>query len=188
MAISSTGWRRANPATKEPRTAAGSDRKSKSKVKAQKSKGKSAGRTAMRQVRFGFQHRKKPVKRQSRSLLRFDFCVLTFDLLFCLLSLLSVRCFAQAPPSEPYAAIIRAAVSYNGPGRDAGHDLAGAEIRLGLLAPLAGPRQAEGEALRRAAEMAIEEENATSPPGGRRLALVTRDESGPWGQASAQIV
>ena len=36
--------------------------------------------------------------------------------------------------------------------------------------------------------MAIEEENATSLPGGRRLTLVTRDESGPWGQASSEIV
>jgi branched-chain amino acid transport system substrate-binding protein len=103
-------------------------------------------------------------------------------------SLIAALCFAQAPPARPYAAIDRDAVSYNGTGRDGGHDLAGTEIRLGLLAPLAGPRQAEGAALRRAAEMAIEEENATSLPGGHRLVLVMRDESGPWDQASAQIV
>jgi len=103
-------------------------------------------------------------------------------------SLFAAATFAQSPPAAPYASINRDAVSYNGPGRDTGHDLAGPEIRLGLLVPLAGPRQAEGEELRRAAEMAIEEENAASLPGGRRLALVTRDESGPWGQASAQIV
>jgi branched-chain amino acid transport system substrate-binding protein len=36
--------------------------------------------------------------------------------------------------------------------------------------------------------MAIEEENATSLPGGRRLTLVTRDESGPWGRAASEIV
>jgi branched-chain amino acid transport system substrate-binding protein len=36
--------------------------------------------------------------------------------------------------------------------------------------------------------MAIEEANAASLPASPRLALVTRDESGPWGQASAQIV
>ncbi len=137
-------------------------------------------------------------------LLHFAFCILTcssgfvlrllpiafptclLPTAYCLLSLFSVPCFAQQP--KPYAAINRDAVSYNGPGRDGGHDLAGPEIRLGLLAPLAGPRQAEGEALRRAAQMAIEEENATSLPGRRRLTLVTRDESGPWGQASAQIV
>jgi branched-chain amino acid transport system substrate-binding protein len=97
-------------------------------------------------------------------------------------------CLAQAPPAEPYAALNRGAVDYNGPGRDAGHDLAGKDIRLGLLAPLAGPRQPEGEALGRAAQMAVDEENSTSLPAGRRLVLVTRDESGPWGQASAEIV
>ena len=95
---------------------------------------------------------------------------------------------AQEVRITPYAAINRDAVSYNGPGRDSGHDLAGPEIHFGLLAPLTGPRQGEGEALRRAAEMAIEEENATSLPGGRHMSLVTRDESGPWGQASNEIV
>jgi branched-chain amino acid transport system substrate-binding protein len=115
----------------------------------------------------------------------FDFCLLTFALLF---SLPTFLCLAQTPLTEPYAAINHSAVNYNGPGRDGGHDLAGSEIRLGLLAPLAGPRQAEGEALRHAAEMAIEEENTTPLPGGRRLALITRDESGPWGRASGEIV
>lgn len=101
-------------------------------------------------------------------------------------ALSAALCFAQEP--KPYAAINRDAVSYNGPGRDAAHDLAGPEIRLGLLAPLAGPRQTEGEELRRAAEMAVEEENAASLPGGLRLVLATRDESGPWGRASSEIV
>jgi branched-chain amino acid transport system substrate-binding protein len=146
---------------------------------------------AIIQIRFGFQPRKEQeeeIRRRGRPLLTFAFCLLTFDLLFCLHSLSPILGFAQSPPAVPYAAINRDAVRYNGPGRDTGHDLAGTEIRLGLLTPLAGPRQAEGEALRHAAEMAIEEENAASLPGGRRLALVTRDESGPWGQASAQIV
>jgi branched-chain amino acid transport system substrate-binding protein len=89
--------------------------------------------------------------------------------------------------AAPYATINRHAVSYNGPGREVGHDLAGAEIRIGLLAPLAGPRRAEGEELRRAAQMAIEQESAISL-GGCPLTLATRDESGPWGQASAEIV
>jgi len=120
--------------------------------------------------------------------LPFAFCLLTFDLFFCLLSLFAVPCFAQAPSAEPYAAINHNAVTYNGPGRDAKHDLAGTEISVGLLVPLAGPRQAEGLALRRAAQMAVDEENASSLPGGSRLQLVARDENGPWGQASAQIV
>jgi ABC-type branched-subunit amino acid transport system substrate-binding protein len=79
-------------------------------------------------------------------------------------------------------------VSYSGPGRDAGHDLTDTEIRIGLLAPLTGARQAEGKALRQAAELAIEELNATSLPGARRLVLVARDESGQWGAASSEIV
>jgi branched-chain amino acid transport system substrate-binding protein len=95
-------------------------------------------------------------------------------------------CFAQEP--RPYAAINYNSVNYNGPGRDAGHDLAGAEIHIGLLLPMAGPHQAEGEALRRGAQMAVGEENANFLPGDHRLILVARDESGPWGQASAQIV
>jgi branched-chain amino acid transport system substrate-binding protein len=135
---------------------------------------------------FGSRHLKEAAKRESRPSLPFAFCILPFALLFCLLSLFSVLCFAQEP--KPYAAINRDAVNYNGPGRDTGHDLAGTDIRLGLLAPLAGPRQTEGEALGRAAQIAIDEENATSLPAGRRLVLVRRDESGPWGQASAEIV
>jgi len=160
----------------------------------QKSKRRSAERTAIIQNSCIPQHRRAEVKRQRQLLFTFDFCVLTFDLFFrllsaacCLISLFSVLCFAQEPSPKPYASINHDAVSYNGPGRDAGHDLAGSEIRLGLLAPLAGPRQAEGEALRHAAEMAIEEENATSLPDGRRLTLLVRDESGPWGQSATQI-
>jgi branched-chain amino acid transport system substrate-binding protein len=79
-------------------------------------------------------------------------------------------------------------VSYNGPGRDAEHDLAGPEVRVGLLAPLAGTRHAEGEALCRATEMGVEEANAASLPGGRHLTIVKRDESGSWGRASSEIV
>jgi branched-chain amino acid transport system substrate-binding protein len=152
----------------------------------------------MMQGSIGFNYRNGKFKRPGPPLLPFDFCVLTFDLLFCLLctafcvlSPFSALSFAQSPSAAPYAAIDRNAVNYSGPGRDAGHDLAGTEIRIGLLAPLSGSQQAEGDALRRAAQMAIDEINASSPlglPGGNRLSLVSRDESGPWGQASKQVV
>jgi branched-chain amino acid transport system substrate-binding protein len=95
--------------------------------------------------------------------------------------------FAQAP-AEPYAVIPRDAVNYSGPGRDARHDLEGAEIKIGFLAPLTGPHQDEGKALLQAAQLAIEDEAASPLPEGRRLSLVPRDQSGPWGRASNEIV
>ncbi len=119
------------------------------------------------------------------------FCILQLRRPWMTLSAVALfvpAAFSQAPPAEPYAVLNREAVNYNGPGRGAGHDLAGTDIRLGLLAPLTGPRQTEGEALGRAAQMAIDEENATRLPAGRRLVLVTRNESGQWGRASAEIV
>jgi branched-chain amino acid transport system substrate-binding protein len=79
-------------------------------------------------------------------------------------------------------------VNYAGPGRDAKHDLAGSEIRIGLLAPLSGSHQDEGKALLQAAQLAIEDEAANPLPEGRRLALVPRDQNGPWGRASNEIV
>ena len=128
---------------------------------------------------------------QAMQVLPFAFCPLPFAFSTCLVPTACFLVFASlsfAQEPKPYAAIDHDAVSYNGPGRDTGHDLVGSEIRLGLLAPLAGPRQAEGEALRGAAQMAVEEENATALPGGRRMVLVTQDETGPWGQVSPQIV
>ena len=95
--------------------------------------------------------------------------------------------FAQAPP-QPYAVMSRDAVNYAGPGRDASHDLEGSEIRIGFLAPLTGPRQDEGKALLLAAQLAIEDEAASPLAEGRRLSLVSRDQSGPWGRASNEIV
>jgi len=95
--------------------------------------------------------------------------------------------FAQAPP-QPYAVIPRDGVNYSGPGRDAGHDLEGAEIKIGFLAPLTGPHLDEGKALLQAAQLALEDEAASPLPKGRRLSIVPRDQSGPWGRASNEIV
>ena len=93
----------------------------------------------------------------------------------------------QTPP-QPYAVIPRDAVNYSGPDRDASHDLRGIEIKIGLLAPLTGPRQNEGKALLQAAQLAIEDEAARPFPGGRRLSLVARDQSDSWGRATNEIV
>lgn len=89
---------------------------------------------------------------------------------------------------KPYAAIDHDAVSYAGPGRDTGHDLDGPVVKIGFLAPLGGPRRSEGHALLEAAQMALEDEAASPLPEGRRLALATGDESGPWGRVSSEIV
>jgi branched-chain amino acid transport system substrate-binding protein len=66
--------------------------------------------------------------------------------------------------------------------------LRGSEIKIGLLAPLTGARQDESKALLRAAQLAIEDEAASPLPEGRRLSIVQRDQSGPWGRASNEIV
>jgi branched-chain amino acid transport system substrate-binding protein len=95
--------------------------------------------------------------------------------------------FAQAP-SQPYAVLPHDAVNYSGPGRDAAHDLKGSEIKIGFLAPLTGPHQTDGKALLEAAQMAIEDEAATPVPEGQRMAIIPRDQSGPWGRASSEIV
>ncbi|MGA2072956.1 MAG: ABC transporter substrate-binding protein [Terriglobia bacterium] len=107
-----------------------------------------------------------------------------------LLAALFACCSPALPqtPSQPYAVIPRDAVNYSGPGRDSSHDLPGSEIKIGLLAPLTGPRQNEGKALLEAAKLAIEDEAASPFPGGRRLSIVARDQSDSWGRATNEIV
>ena len=91
-------------------------------------------------------------------------------------------------PAQPYAVIPRDAVNYAGPGRDASYDLEGTEIKIGLLAPLTGSEAKDGKALLQAAQMAVEDDAAIPLPQGRRLRIVPRDQSGPWGRASSEIV
>ena len=109
------------------------------------------------------------------------------SLLLAALLVSTLHGFAQAPP-QPYAVLPRDGVNYSGPGRDASHDLAGSEIKIGFLAPLTGPHQDEGKAWLQAAQLAIEDEAASPLPEGRRLSIVPRDQSGPWGRASNEIV
>jgi branched-chain amino acid transport system substrate-binding protein len=56
------------------------------------------------------------------------------------------------------------------------------------MLPLEGQRVAEGRILLQAAQLALEEEAANPLPDGRRLQFAVGDESGPWGQASNEIV
>jgi branched-chain amino acid transport system substrate-binding protein len=124
---------------------------------------------------------------RSTRLTRSPLC-LSFVVLASLASAVATCAQTHSTPQKPYAAINHEAINYAGPGREAAHDLPGPEIRIGLLAPLQGVRKAEGEALRQAAQMALEDEAASPLPGGRRLALVARDETGLWGRASSEIV
>ncbi len=116
-----------------------------------------------------------------RSLIDHVFSVLLITSLFA-------AAVASSQTAAPYAEIDPRAVGYAGPGRDAAHDLPGTEIRIGLIVPLQGPREAEGKALRLAAQLALQDEAAVPFPDHRRLALAVRDESGPWGRASSEIV
>ena len=105
--------------------------------------------------------------------------------LFVMVGCVAVACAQNQPPPAPYASIGSNGVSYAGPGREAAYDLTGPVIRIGLLAPLHGPQKAEGEAMVAAAQMALHDVAQTPLPGGRRVALVLGDESGPfWGHTS----
>jgi ABC-type branched-subunit amino acid transport system substrate-binding protein len=92
---------------------------------------------------------------------------------------------------KPYATLDREGVTYRGPAISAEKEMSDARngAVIGLVIPLKGAQQAEGKALLAAAQLAIEEEQLTGPLGdGLRLELVARDETGPWGQASMEIL
>ena len=113
-----------------------------------------------------------------------------------LLSLLGL--FATATPAlaqsdaatpKPYATLDRQSVAYRGPVSATEKDLPDGTAVIGLILPLRGRQQLEGKLLLAAAQLAIEEEQSLGPlADGRRLGLVARDESGPWGQASSEIL
>jgi ABC-type branched-subunit amino acid transport system substrate-binding protein len=98
--------------------------------------------------------------------------------------------YAQSDNSttKPYATLDRQAVTYRGPVA-AGQFSPGENAVIGAMLPLHGPEQAEGQALLAALQVAVDQELARGAlPDGRKLLLVARDESGPWGQASSEIL
>ncbi|HXH48791.1 MAG TPA: ABC transporter substrate-binding protein [Terriglobia bacterium] len=103
-----------------------------------------------------------------------------------------IACPARAQQSGapvPYASIGSTGVSYAGAGRGSSYDLAGPVIHIGVLAPLKGPRKVDGEAIVRAAQMALEDAAQRPLPGGIRLELAIGDESGPaWGRVSDAVL
>jgi branched-chain amino acid transport system substrate-binding protein len=120
------------------------------------------------------------------------FVFLLRKLLPCLFAfaLIVASAFAQSASSPtPYASMNRDDVAYRGPDRGSAKDLPGEVTTIGVLLPIRGARAAQGSALRAAAQMALDDEiastiAATSP----RLALAFRDESERWGQASSEMV
>jgi ABC-type branched-subunit amino acid transport system substrate-binding protein len=91
--------------------------------------------------------------------------------------------------TKPYATLDRQSVSYLGPARAPEKELPNSVAVIGMILPLQGPQQSEGKAILAAAQLSLEAEQSLGPlPDGRKLALVARDESGPWGQASTQIL
>jgi len=112
-------------------------------------------------------------------------------LLLCILAVAPTCAQSQSDPvtAKPYAILDRQSVAYRGPIRSVESDLTAATAVIGMILPLKGSQQPEGKALLVAAQLAIEEERAAGPlPGGPELQLAVRDESGPWGQASAEIL
>jgi len=112
-------------------------------------------------------------------------------LLFIGLMACAVPIAAQTVPAtaKPYATLDREAVTYRGPGRESEKNLPQGVAAIGLILSLRGRQEVAGKALLAAAQLALEEEQAAGPlPDGRRLILETRDESGPWGQASSEIL
>lgn len=96
---------------------------------------------------------------------------------------------ARAQRVRPYASIAAEGEGYAGAGRAAANDLTGSVVRIGLLVPLRGAQKAEGEAMVAAARLALRDAGGEALPGGRRVALAVRDESGPsWGAVSDAVI
>ncbi len=106
-----------------------------------------------------------------------------------LVVLLALGAGVRAQSVAPYASIATDGESYAGPGRAVANDLTGKVVRIGMLAPLHGARKAEGDAMVAAARIALQDAGGDVLPGGRRVELAVRDESGPsWGAVSDEVI
>jgi branched-chain amino acid transport system substrate-binding protein len=96
---------------------------------------------------------------------------------------------AQIVKPHPYASIAIDGEDYNGPGRASANDLSGEIIRIGLLAPLHGPRKPEGDAMLAAAQIALHDAASRRLVHGRRIELAVEDASSPsWGIVSDAVI
>ena len=93
---------------------------------------------------------------------------------------------AQTISPKPYASIATDGETYLGPGRSSSNDLSSKLIRIGLLAPLQGPRKPEGDAMLAAARMALHDAPTLR---NHRIELAIEDASAPqWGTLSDVIL
>jgi ABC-type branched-subunit amino acid transport system substrate-binding protein len=96
---------------------------------------------------------------------------------------------AQTTPPTPYASLSTEVESYAGPGRAPTNDLTGQVVRIGLLAPLQGPRKAEGDAMVAAAQLALRDTAFRRPMRGRLIELAVEDSGVPsWGMVSDAVI
>lgn len=123
-------------------------------------------------------------------MLAFGKIVRRFSLTTILAGIFPIMVLAQAEQSiQPYAAMDRERVSFQGPGRDTGSDIRNSPVEIGLVLPLQGARAVHGKLLFQAAQMAVDQENTNAATtGSPRFALEVRNESEQWGQASNVIV
>lgn len=77
---------------------------------------------------------------------------------------------------------------FNGPGRDAAEPADVTEVKLGIITTLTGRGSEAGRAMRDGILLALEEENAAGGLHGLPFRLIERDDHGPWGASSNEMV
>ena len=89
----------------------------------------------------------------------------------------------------PYKVFFVEPQAFRGPGRDVGPPPDLDTVRIGVLAPLEGSRDAKwGQRVVRGATMAIDEANAAGGFDGLPFAVVTRNDLGLWGASGNELV
>ena len=90
---------------------------------------------------------------------------------------------------NPYKIFFAEPQAFRGPGRDVAAPPDIDTVKIGVLAPIEGSRDAHlGQRIVRGATLAVEEANAAGGFGGVPFALVTRNDLGLWGASSNEMV
>ncbi len=106
-----------------------------------------------------------------------------------ILALASIWALKAQQPLHPYASLATRGASYAGPRRAASFDLPRAGLHIGLWVPLRGPDRAAGEAVIKAARLALRDAARRGWPAGMTPKLAIADASGPaWGRADDRLL